>query len=407
MSQGAAGEGKQDEGDRQWMQRALELAAQSVGLSSPNPAVGCVLTQGDRVVGQGFHEYDNWDHAEVVALKQAGELATGATAYVTLEPCSHHGRTGPCADALLAAGVRRVVIATRDPNLVVHGRGIEKLLAGGAEVQTGVLEVQARKLNEGFARFTRSSLPFVTMKVASSLDGRIAPAQDKEKSQAKSQAKSQNWITGSAARQEVHKMRHAADALLTGVGTILADDPLLTDRSGLPRRRPLLRVVLDSTLRTPLDSRLVQTANDDVLIFFRDAGSDTQRALESRGVRLERLERLERLDSGHDAKTGKEGRIAIAAVIERLGALSITNLLVEGGAGINSTVIGEDAADKLIVFYAPLLLGADAVPMLAGIGRRSIENTFQALTKSFTLRKFGDDFAFEAYLRDPWIGVGG
>jgi diaminohydroxyphosphoribosylaminopyrimidine deaminase / 5-amino-6-(5-phosphoribosylamino)uracil reductase len=388
-----------DEQDRQWMRRALELAAQSTGLSSPNPAVGCVLTQNNRVVGEGFHEYDKLDHAEIVALKQAGERAKGATAYVTLEPCSHRGRTGPCADALLAAGIRRVVIATRDPNPIVHGRGIQKLLQGGAEVETGVLEAPARKLNDGFAAFKRTSLPFVTMKVASSLDGRIAPAHRAAKPHA--------WITGEAARQEVHRMRHSADALLTGVGTILADDPLLTDRSGLPRRRPLLRVVLDSRLRTPLDSQLVRTAKNDVLIFFVEAASAAEQALKSHGIRLERLA---------NAQESAPARVSLAAAIQRLGALDITSVLVEGGAQINAAVIGENVAGKLVLFYAPLFLGQDAVPMLASdIGQPAIQKTIQALAGTCgsersaiypTLRQFGQDFAFEAYLRDPWDGVG-
>lgn len=388
-----------NEQDRQWMQRALELAAQSTGLSSPNPAVGCVLTQNNRIVGEGFHEYDKLDHAEIVALKQAGERAKGATAYVTLEPCSHRGRTGPCADALLAAGIKRVVIATRDPNPIVHGRGIQKLLQGGAEVETGVLEAQARKLNDGFAAFKRTSLPFVTMKVASSLDGRIAPAHRAAKPHA--------WITGEAARREVHRMRHSADALLTGVGTILADDPLLTDRSGLPRRRPLLRVVLDSRLRTPLDSQLVRTAKDDVLIFFVEAASAAEQALKSHGIHLERLA---------NAQESGPARVSLAAAIQRLGALDITSVLVEGGAQINAAVIEENVAGKLVLFYAPVFLGQDAVPMLASdVGQPAIQKTIHALAGTCgsersaiypTLRQFGQDFAFEAYLRDPWEGVG-
>jgi diaminohydroxyphosphoribosylaminopyrimidine deaminase / 5-amino-6-(5-phosphoribosylamino)uracil reductase len=391
------------EQDRQWMRRALELAEQSVGLSSPNPAVGCVLTRDDRLVGEGFHEYDKRDHAEVVALKQAGELAEGATAYVTLEPCSHQGRTGPCADALLAAGIKRVVIATADPNPIVHGLGIQRLLQGGVEVETGVLTAPARKLNDGFAAFKRTALPFVTMKVASSLDGRIAPAQNAAKPHA--------GITGEAARQQVHRMRHSADALLTGVGTILADDPLLTDRSGLPRRRPLLRVVLDSHLRTPVDSQLIQTANDDVLIFFVEATSTRERALKSRGIHVERLEQS---PMAH-ADEKREARASLAAAIQRLGALDITSVLVEGGAGINAAVINDKIADKLVLFYAPIFLGQHAVPMLAShIGQPPIQDSIKILSApssikdsaiSPTLHQIGQDFAFEAYLRDPWAGV--
>ena len=269
------------ETDQQWMELALRQAERSVGLASPNPAVGCVLVKGDSLVGEGFHEYDRRDHAEIVALKQAGPLAQGATAFVTLEPCSHQGRTGPCADALISAGITRVVVATVDPNPDVHGKGIARLRAAGVEVSTGVLEEPARRLNDGFAKFVTAFLPFVTMKVAATLDGRIAPSQ--------SEARGHFWISGNEARAEVHRMRHAVDALIVGVGTIIADDPLLTDRSDLPRRRPLLRVVLDTNLRTPLDSQLVKTAYQDVLIFFSHADVSAQKALEARGVRLQQI----------------------------------------------------------------------------------------------------------------------
>ena len=311
--------------------------------ASPNPAVGCVLVRGEDVVGEGFHEYDRRDHAEVVALKQAGPLAQGATAYVTLEPCSHQGRTGPCADALIAAGVARVVVATADPNPQVHGKGIARLRAAGVEVSTGVLEEPARRLNDGFAKFITTFLPFVTMKVAATLDGRIAPAQR--------EARGHFWISGSEARAEVHRMRHAADALIVGVGTILADDPLLTDRSDLPRRRPLLRIVLDSTLRTPLDSQLVKTAYQDVLIFFSHAEVAAQKALEARGVRLQQI-----------AHRGP--RVPLQDALVRLAEMQITNVLLEGGAEVYTSALNQGLVDKLMLFYAPRFLGQAAVPML-------------------------------------------
>ena len=351
--------------DVQWMERALAQAEQSVGLASPNPAVGCVLVQGENLVGEGFHQYDRLDHAEVVALQKAGPHARGATAYVTLEPCSHHGRTGPCADALLAAGVARVVVATADPNPLVHGKGIDRLRAAGVEVRTGVLESAARRLNDGFAKFITTSLPFVTMKVAATLDGRIAPT-----------GHAAYRITGDEARAQVQRMRHAADALLTGVGTILTDDPLLTDRSYLPRRRPLLRIVLDSTLRTPLDSQLVKTAQQDVLIVFSHAGPAAQQALEARGVRLLQL--------------------SLGDVLLRLAEMKITNLLLEGGTRVNTTFLNQGLVDKLVLFYAPNFLGGQAVPMLGSI---------EAVPPihDYSLHRFGRDFALEAYLRDPWL----
>lgn len=352
------------------MERALAQAELSVGVASPNPAVGCVLVQGETVVGEGYHHYDHYDHAEIVALKKAGSQAKGATAYVTLEPCSHYGRTGPCADALLAAGITRVVVATGDPNPLVHGTGIARLRAAGVDVRTGVLEQPARELNDGFAKFITTSLPFVTMKVASTLDGRIAPA-----------SRFPARITGDEARTQVHRMRHAADALLTGVGTILADDPLLTDRSNLPRRRPLLRVVLDSTLRTPPDSQLVKTANHDVLIFFTRANAATQQALEARGIRL--------LQLGGNHPPFQE-------VLAHLVEMKITNLLLEGGTEIHTTALNQGLVDKLVLFYAPTFLGGDAVPMLGSI---------EALPpiRNYELKRYGRDFALEAYLRDPWL----
>jgi diaminohydroxyphosphoribosylaminopyrimidine deaminase/5-amino-6-(5-phosphoribosylamino)uracil reductase len=365
------------ETDQQWMERALKQAEQSVGLASPNPAVGCVLVRDDRMVGEGFHAYDQRDHAEIVALKQAGDLARGATAYVTLEPCSHHGRTGPCAEALLAAGIRRVVVATADPNPVVRGKGIARLRAAGVEVSSGLSEDEARRLNDGFARFITASLPFVTMKVAATLDGRIAPAE--------SPTAAPYWITGEQARAKVHRMRHASDALIAGVGTIIADDPLLTDRSHLPRRRPLLRVVLDSKLRTPLDSKLVKTADQDVLIFFSAASKKAQEDLANRGIRLIQI-------------AGDGSRVALNEVMARLAEMQITSLLLEGGAEVHTTALNQGLVDKLMLFYAPRFLGAKALPMLGSFeGAQAIGD--------FSLRRFGQDFAFEAYLRNPWLNL--
>jgi diaminohydroxyphosphoribosylaminopyrimidine deaminase/5-amino-6-(5-phosphoribosylamino)uracil reductase len=341
-----------------WMEYALRQAQRSVGLASPNPAVVCVIVQGDRLVGQGIHKYEKRDHAEIVALRHAGAAARGATAYVTLEPCSHHGRTGPCADALIAAGVAEVVVATVDPNPLVCGNGIARLRAAGVTVRVGVLQEAARRLNDGFARFITGGVPFVTMKVASSLDGRIAPG----------------WITGKTARTEVHRMRHASDAIMVGVGTVLADNPLLTDRSGSARRRPLLRVVLDSRLRTPLDSKLVKSAEQDVLIFFREGESATITALEARGVRLQPMNSLR-------------------DVLLHLGEMQITSLLLEGGKELFTSALKEDLVDKLMLFYAPRFMGEGAVSMLGHCERR---------IKSYALKQFGEDFALEAYFHDYW-----
>ena len=252
--------------DRYWMQRALELARRGIALTSPNPAVGCViLDRAGQVAGEGWHEYDLLDHAAVVALKvaaqHAGERLRGGTAYVTLEPCNHTGRTGPCSEALIEAGLARVVAATIDPNPAVAGRGTERMRAAGLEVTVGVCQAQSRCLNEGFARWSQHKRPLVLLKVAMTLDGRIAPPAGLQA------AHEPYWITSEAARAAVQPLRWQADAALTGVDTVLADDPLLTDRSGLRRRRPLLRVVLDSALRMPLDSKMVATTHHDLVIF--------------------------------------------------------------------------------------------------------------------------------------------
>src|SRR5258708_28442124 len=234
--------------DDLFLGRALELARAGIALTSPNPCVGAVVVTSDgTLVGEAFHTYQGKKHAEILAIERAGERARGGTLYLNLEPCSHQGRTGPCADAVIAAGIRRVVCSMGDPNPMVAGRGFAKLRAAGIQVEVGGFEAEARQLNEAFAKYIRHKTPFVTLKCAMTLDGKIAPKSapgDSSKGEARTA-----WITGGAARAHVHQLRHQSDAILTGIGTVLADDPLLTDRTGLPRRRPLLLVVLDSRLR--------------------------------------------------------------------------------------------------------------------------------------------------------------
>ena len=242
------------------MQHALDFARMGVGLASPNPTVGCVIVKDGGIIGQGFHQYDWRDHAEIVALKQAGDRARGANLYVTLEPCNHTGRTGPCTEAIIAAGVSRVVAAMEDPNPKTRGSGFARLHAAGIEVETGLLESEAEKLNEAFTCWITTKKPFVTLKSALTLDGQLALPGTKK-------GKKRRWITSEESRAEVQRMRHASDVLLIGIGTILTDDPLLTDRSGQERRRRLHRVILDTKLRLPVKSRIVQTADDDVLVF--------------------------------------------------------------------------------------------------------------------------------------------
>ena len=253
--------------DEQHLHRALELARQSIGLASPNPYVGAVITDSrGNVVGTGTYTYDGVKHAEILALAAAGAKARNGTLYINLEPHAHQGRTPPCTDALIAAGIHRVVASMPDPNPKVSGRGFEKLREAGVHVEVGRLEDQAHRLNEAFARYIRHGVPLVTLKAAMTLDGKIAPPPANQEAPNHGDVSqtadgfSGNWITSEIARAHVHELRHQHDALLVGVGTILSDNPLLTDRSGRPRRRPLLRVILDSRLRLPVESRLVQSA---------------------------------------------------------------------------------------------------------------------------------------------------
>jgi diaminohydroxyphosphoribosylaminopyrimidine deaminase/5-amino-6-(5-phosphoribosylamino)uracil reductase len=366
--------------DARWMRQALGLAEKSVGLASPNPVVGCVLVQGETVVGRGAHIYDELDHAEVAALKQAGGEARGATAYVTLEPCSHIGRTGPCAEALVQAGVGRVVVATVDPNPLVSGRGIALLREAGIAVTVGVLAEQARQINDGFARFIRRKLPFVTLKAGLSLDGRIAPAP------LEAAAGVTDYLTSGPSLAAVQRMRHASDAILCGIGTVLDDNPLLTDRSGLARRRPLLRVVLDSALRLPLDSRLVESAQGDLLLYTTDARNARADALRKAGVEIEEVRTIE-----------GGARVDLRAVLVSLGERrGVLNVLAEGGSRLNRVLLAEELVDKLCLFYAPMFLGEDGVPLVAGGGRLKPQLSGVSIGRS------GEDFCFEAYLRDPW-----
>lgn len=375
------------------MREALALAREGVALASPNPCVGAVvLDASGQIAGRGFHTYEGVKHAEVIALEQAGARAQGGTLYLNLEPCCHQGRTGPCADAVIASGVKRVVAAMADPNPQVSGQGLEKLRAAGIEVVEGVLRDEARKLNESFAKWVRTRAPLVTLKAGMTLDGKIAPPPGESDSPSALGAggATGGWITSEEARAHVQELRHASDAIMVGVGTIVADDPLLTDRTGQPRRRPLLRVVLDSRLRLPLESRLVKTARNDVLVFCSFAEEKKKRELESRGVRVEQV-----------ALGSADGRPDMLKIALRLGELEITALLIEGGAMVNGAALAAGIVDKVFLYYAPkILAGAGSVPFATGAGFRHISEAAQV--KRLEIHRFGEDFAVEGYLRDPY-----
>ncbi len=383
--------------DEVFMQRALKLAAETIGLASPNPQVGCVLTQTPsgggtpQIIGEGAHLYDNRDHAEIVALKQAaarGFSTKGATAYVTLEPCSHHGRTGPCADALVAAGIARCVVATQDPNPQVSGQGIQILRAANIEVILGVLQQHARDLNDAFAHFIQHRTPFVTLKAALSVDGKLAPPP------ASRNPNQPHWLTGPAARHEVQLLRHATDAVLTGIGTVLADDPQLTDRSGLsgpnhlPRRRPLLRVILDTHLRIPLTSQLVRSAANDVLDPLRLLSPHPQKPSPSA-----------RSASRSTRSPTTQERLSLPAVLTTLAERNILSLLLECGSHLNGAFLRQNLVDKAVLFYAETELGDQAIPFAQGIASPYL---FEQSLHRTPRTTFGPDVCVTGYLHDPW-----
>jgi diaminohydroxyphosphoribosylaminopyrimidine deaminase/5-amino-6-(5-phosphoribosylamino)uracil reductase len=376
------------ETDLRWMRRALELARNGVGLCSPNPVVGCViLDSAGELAGEGWHEYDRLDHAEIVAIRNAGYRTRGGTAYVTLEPCNHTGRTGPCTEALIAAGVERVVAATRDPNPRVAGHGLEKLEQAGVATEAGICRAEAQRLNEGFARWIVSRRPLVEMKVAITLDGRIGPPPGKQA------ARQPYWITGEASRAAVQSMRWEADAVMTGVDTVIADDPMMTDRSRKPRRRPLLRVVLDSALRMPMDSKLVSTANEDVMIFTVPPPERDKHATERAAVQIRELSlrgvRVEVLPA-------ESGRVPLARVLEILGEQGVLRLLTETGTRLNTALLAGGLVDRLKIFCSPQIMGSDAVPAFRGL-------SMPVWLNPADVERHGNDYSISGLLRDPWV----
>jgi diaminohydroxyphosphoribosylaminopyrimidine deaminase / 5-amino-6-(5-phosphoribosylamino)uracil reductase len=359
------------------MEHALNLARKGIGLASPNPQVGCVIVREGQIVGEGFHQYEWRDHAEIVALKSAGGKARGATLYVTLEPCNHTGRTGPCTEAIIVAGVRRVVAAMEDPNPATSGRGFERLRAANIETVCGVCEEDARRLNEAFACWIRAKRPFVTLKSALTLDGQLALPQAKKRGRSM-------CVTSEESRAEVHRMRHASDALLVGIGTVLADDPLLTDRSGLPRRRRLLRVVLDAKLRLPPKSRIVQTADDDLLVFT------------AAPLKLAKARRLQKEGVELVSARATHGRIDLKVVLAELGRREILSVLLEAGPTLNGVALSTGLVHKLMLFYAPKIAGETGVPFA------HMPALAQAPLPNLRVRQFGPDVAMEAYLQDVY-----
>ncbi len=358
--------------DMRMMRRSISLARHGVGRTSPNPVVGCVIVKDGRIVGEGWHRKAGTAHAEVHALAQAGDLARGADVYVTLEPCSHYGRTPPCANALVDSMVSRVFVGMRDPNPLVSGRGIEKLRTAGIEVRCGILERECIRLNEPFIKHVTSGMPFVTLKSAMTLDGKTATSIGESK-----------WITNELSRRYVHKLRAVVDAVMVGVGTVLADNPQLNCR--LPRRaKDPLRIIVDSRLRTPPDSKVLSremSGNTMIATIEKDPARFSW--LEKLGVRV--LVCAER-----------SGRVDLMDMFKRLGSCGIQSVLLEGGRSLASAALHEGLIDKFLLFYAPKVLGGeDGFGLFSGKG---IEKMDSAVTlKNIAVRRFGEDIMVEAY----------
>ncbi len=359
--------------DEVYIERALALAERGRGLVSPNPMVGAVVVAEGRVMGEGFHEGPGLPHAEVVALREAGERARGATLYTTLEPCDHHGRTPPCTDAILESGVARVVSAMGDPNAMVDGRGFAKLEAAGVEISSGLLAEEAARQNEAYAKHVRTGLPFVTWKMAASLDGKVACRDGTSR-----------WITGEAARADVHRLRAWSDAIFVGAGTALADDPSLTVRDPSYGGRPPLRVLVDARGRVPATGDLFDDEAPTLVATTDLAPQDRREQWRAAGAEVVVYE--------------AEGeRVPIAALTRDLGSRDVQGVLLEGGPTLAWSAVEEGAVDKVVVYLAPKLIGGDDAPsVLGGRGFAPIASALRLQIGSFD--RVGDDLRVEAYV---------
>ncbi len=364
-----------NETDQRMMTRALELAASGIAQVSPGPLVGCVITNSGEVVGEGFYLYDKVNHAETLALEQAGERAKGGTAYVSLEPHAHHGRTPPCTDALIAAGIARVVAPIEDPNPKVSGKGFDHLRSAGLEVISGLMTREATRLNEKYIHYMKTGRPFVHLKLASSLDGKIA-----------TRTGDSRWITGEASRERAHELRNEYDAILVGAGTAISDNPQLTDRSGRPRRKPLVRVILDENCQLSAESQIAKSTSEAPVILFSGlkAGEQNLHALESKGIEI---------------ISDKGGGRDLSAVLEELGRRSLQSVLVEGGASVAGKLLDAGLVNKVTFFIAPMIIGGKEAPgTVAGRGAEKIADALKLVEVRVVQR--GVDLEVTGYLKD-------
>jgi len=358
--------------DRVFMQKALELAVRGRGRTSPNPMVGAVIVKKGKIIAEGYHRKAGTPHAEIVALRKAGPQAKGAVLYVNLEPCCHtEKKTPPCTRAIIKSGIKKVVAAMTDPNPRVRGRGLKELQAAGIHTETAVMETEARKLNEAFIKYITRKEPFVFLKIAQTLDGKIATASGDSK-----------WITGKRARRYVHKLRDEVDALLVGIGTVEKDDPSLDCR--IKGGRNPYRVVVDSSLQIPLTARLL--GHEDNRTIIATTGKASRKKIDlllSRGVRI--------------IVTGdKDGKVDLKALMKELGGMDITSVMIEGGSSINASALSSGIVDKVLVFVAPRILGGvDSIPSIGGKSPLLIEHAVKLKKTSITT--FGDDILLEAY----------
>ena len=361
--------------DQHFMQMALDLAIKGEGFTSPNPMVGAIVVKNGKLVGGGFHEVIGGAHAEVNAIDAAGKLAPGATLYVTLEPCNHAGRTPPCTQKILNAGIARVVVAMPDPNENVAGGGLKYLEQHGLEVTSGVCEEQARKQNEAFITYVTTGRPFVIAKCAATLDGRIATRTGDSK-----------WVTGEAARRFVHRLRHAVDAIMVGINTVRKDNPSLTTRLDGREGKDPARIILDTHLSIAPDARVLQqdSAADTILVAGKGVGRSKKTVFEKAGVRV------------IEAPL-KHSQIDIAAVMEQLGAMEISSLLIEGGSQVLASAFSAGIIDKVQFFYAPRILGGDdGIPICSGPGAELMSQS--VAIKDIAVHRFGDDVLIEGYV---------
>jgi len=361
--------------DEHWMKKALRLAEKGRGRTSPNPMVGAVLVKNGELVGEGYHVKAGTDHAEIIALRGAGEKARGATLYLNLEPCTHYGRTPPCAPAVIEAKVKRAVIGMEDPNPSVRGKGLESLKRAGLDVEVGILEKECRRLNEAFCKYITKKEPFVILKVAATLDGKIATREGDSK-----------WISGETSRRFVHRMRNQVDGVVVGIGTVLKDDPQLTAR--IKKGRDPYRVILDSELRIPEEAKVIGNAPWKTIIATTElSDKDKIERLEKKGVRVLIID-------------SKNGRVDLKTCLSKLGGIGMMSLLVEGGSQVNGSFLDEGLIDKILLFLSPKLIGdREALGIFGGSRKATLQEAIPL--NELRVRRMGEDILIEGYVERP------